>query len=112
MAQDYTEQGQDYYEERYRERVLHALLQRAAKLGTQMVPLHNRPENVIPYQSLGMSFLRGASLRADHEDVPTTLSIKYGTILNSSFPCHVEVLLHIGLVVHALDVNLGRVNLL
>ena len=35
----YTDQGQDYYEERYRERVLRALSQRAAKLGMKMVPI-------------------------------------------------------------------------
>ena len=35
----YTDQGQDYYEERQRERVLRALNQRAAKLGMQMVPI-------------------------------------------------------------------------
>ena len=38
-GQEYTDQGQDYYEERYRERVLQALSQRAAKLGMQMVPI-------------------------------------------------------------------------
>ena len=37
--QEYTDQGQDYYAERYRERVLRALSQRAAKMGTQMVPI-------------------------------------------------------------------------
>ena len=31
--------GQDCYEERYRERVLRALSQRAARLSTQMVPI-------------------------------------------------------------------------
>ena len=31
--------GQEYYEERYRERVLRALSQRATKLGMQMVPI-------------------------------------------------------------------------
>jgi hypothetical protein len=45
-GEEYTDQGQDYYEERYRKRVLRALSQRAAKLGMQMVPL-------IPDQSLG-----------------------------------------------------------
>ncbi len=30
---------QDYFEERYRERVLGALLHRAAKLGMQMIPI-------------------------------------------------------------------------
>ena len=30
-GQEYTDQGQDYYEERYRERVLRALSQRASK---------------------------------------------------------------------------------
>ena len=38
-GQEYTDQGQDYDEERYRKRVLRALSQRAAKLGMQMVPI-------------------------------------------------------------------------
>lgn len=38
-GEEYTDQGQDYYEERYRERVLRALSQRAAKLGMQVVPV-------------------------------------------------------------------------
>lgn len=38
-GEEYTDQGQDYYEERYRERVLRALSQRAAKMGMQMVPI-------------------------------------------------------------------------
>ena len=38
-GQEYTDQGQDYYEQRYRERVLRALSQRAAKLCMQMVPI-------------------------------------------------------------------------
>ncbi|MBY0469303.1 MAG: hypothetical protein K2Q07_10035 [Burkholderiaceae bacterium] len=38
-GEEYTDQGQDYYEERYRERVLRALAQRAVKLGMQMVPM-------------------------------------------------------------------------
>lgn len=38
-GEEYTDQGQDYYEARYRERVLHHLSQRAAKLGLRMVPI-------------------------------------------------------------------------
>ena len=38
-GEEYTDQGQDYYEERYRERVLRVLSQRAAKLGMLMVPI-------------------------------------------------------------------------
>ena len=38
-GEEYTDQGQDYYEERYRERVLRALCQRATKLGMQMIPV-------------------------------------------------------------------------
>jgi transposase len=38
-GEEYTDQGQDYYEERYRERVMRALSQRAAKFGMQMVPI-------------------------------------------------------------------------
>ena len=37
-GKEYTDQGQDYCEERYRERVTRALSQRAAKFGMQMVP--------------------------------------------------------------------------
>jgi transposase len=36
-GQEYTDQGQDYYEERYRQRVLHHLNLRAAKLGMKIV---------------------------------------------------------------------------
>ncbi|MBY0485553.1 hypothetical protein [Nitrosomonas sp.] len=35
---EYTYQGQDYYEERYRQRVMHHLAKRAEKLGMQLVP--------------------------------------------------------------------------
>jgi transposase len=38
-GQEYTDQGQEYYEERYRERVLRALSQRAVKLGMQVTPI-------------------------------------------------------------------------
>ncbi len=38
-GEEYTDQGQDYFDERNRERVLRALSQRAAKLGMQMVPM-------------------------------------------------------------------------
>jgi transposase len=36
-GEEYTDQGQDYYEERYRERVLRRLSQRAQKLGMKLV---------------------------------------------------------------------------
>jgi transposase len=36
-GEEYTDQGQAYYEERYRERVLRQLFQRANKLGMQLV---------------------------------------------------------------------------
>ena len=34
---EYTDQGQDYYEERYRERVLRQLAQCAEKMGMKLV---------------------------------------------------------------------------
>ena len=37
-GQEYTDQGQDYYEERYCQRVLHNLNQRAQQLGMTLVP--------------------------------------------------------------------------
>jgi transposase len=39
QGEQYTDQGQDYFEERYRVRVLRALSQRAAKMGMQRVPI-------------------------------------------------------------------------
>jgi transposase len=36
-GEEYTDQGQDYYEERYRERVLWQLSKRAQKLGMKLV---------------------------------------------------------------------------
>jgi transposase len=37
-GEEYTDQGQAYYEERYRQRVLHHLKQKAEKLGMKLVP--------------------------------------------------------------------------
>lgn len=37
-GEEYVDQGQDYFEERYRERVLRNITQRAAKLGMTLVP--------------------------------------------------------------------------
>ena len=38
-GEEYTDQGQDYHEERYRERVLRQMSQRAQKMGMQLVPV-------------------------------------------------------------------------
>ena len=38
-GEEYTDQGQDYYEERYRQRVMHHLAGRAEKLGFQLTPI-------------------------------------------------------------------------
>ena len=37
-GEQYSDQGQDYFEERYRQRVLHHLAKRAEKMGMQLVP--------------------------------------------------------------------------
>ena len=37
-GEEYTDQGQDYFEERYRERVIRQITQRATKLGLSVVP--------------------------------------------------------------------------
>ena len=37
-GEEYTDRGQDYFEERYRQRVLHNLTQRAKAMGMQLVP--------------------------------------------------------------------------
>ena len=36
-GEEYTDQGQEYFEERYRERVLRQLAQRAEKMGMKLV---------------------------------------------------------------------------
>ncbi|MGC4076407.1 MAG: hypothetical protein QM702_05110 [Rubrivivax sp.] len=38
-GQEYTDQGQAYYEERYRQRVLHNLQRKAQRLGIALVPV-------------------------------------------------------------------------
>jgi transposase len=38
-GEEYPDAGQDYFEERYRERVLSNLAKRAKKLGMQIVPV-------------------------------------------------------------------------
>ncbi|MDP2416202.1 MAG: IS110 family transposase [Hydrogenophaga sp.] len=40
-GQEYTDRGQDYFEERYRQRVLHNLTQKAKTMGMQLVPSDN-----------------------------------------------------------------------
>ena len=40
-GQEYTDRGQDYFEERYRQRVLHNLAQKAKAMGMQIVPSDN-----------------------------------------------------------------------
>ena len=37
-GEEYTDKGQDYFEERYRQRVLWHLNQRAEKMGLKLVP--------------------------------------------------------------------------
>jgi len=39
----YVDQGQDYYEERYRQRVLFHLKRKAAALGLDLVPVQTHP---------------------------------------------------------------------
>jgi transposase len=40
-GQEYTDRGQDYFEERYRQRVLHNLAQKAKAMGMQLIPSEN-----------------------------------------------------------------------
>jgi hypothetical protein len=37
-GREYTDQGEQYYEERYRERVVRSLSKKAADLGMQLMP--------------------------------------------------------------------------
>ena len=38
-GQEYTDRGQDYFEERYRQRVLHNLAHKAKTMGMQLIPV-------------------------------------------------------------------------
>lgn len=40
-GQEYTDRGQDTFEERYRQRVLHDLAQKAKAMGMQLIPSDN-----------------------------------------------------------------------
>lgn len=42
-GEEYTDQGQDYYEQRYQQRVLRQLTQRAEKMGLRLVPAEISP---------------------------------------------------------------------
>ena len=46
-SHEYTDQGQGYFEERYRQRVLHNLAQRAKAMGMQLTPANRPPENTM-----------------------------------------------------------------
>ncbi|MFZ6642195.1 hypothetical protein ACO0LL_20905 [Undibacterium sp. TC4M20W] len=50
-GEEYTDKGQDYYEERYRERVLHHLAKKAEKMGMKLVL--NEETNLNLYKSNG-----------------------------------------------------------
>ena len=65
-GEEYTNQSRDYYEERYRERVLRALAQRAAKLGMQILSIAQSAWKIL-YKSIAWEgFLRGfAALCSD-----------------------------------------------
>ena len=41
-GEEFVDQGQDYFEERYRERVVYQLIKRAAKLGLMVTPAPQR----------------------------------------------------------------------
>lgn len=51
-GEEYTDQGQDYYEERYRQRVLHNLAQRAKKMGMALVAVETPIENPLDISHL------------------------------------------------------------
>jgi len=46
-GEEYTDQGQDYYEQRYQKRVLRQLTQRAKKLGMILVPAQITPDKAL-----------------------------------------------------------------
>lgn len=61
-GEKYADTRQDYYEERYRRRVMHHLARRARKLGLQLVPIPDAVEKHSLNQSRNLCFLREGSL--------------------------------------------------
>lgn len=55
-CEEYTDQGQEYFEKRYRQRVLHNLAQRAKTMGMQLVPNEIPFENTMKINQLGGVF--------------------------------------------------------
>jgi transposase len=51
-GEEYTDLGQDYFEARYRERVLRQLTQRATKMGIKLVAPAEQPACVHHYESI------------------------------------------------------------
>lgn len=56
-GEEYTDQGQDYYEERYRQRLLHQLARRAEKMGMKLVAT----EQPLQKPALSINHLGGVS---------------------------------------------------
>ena len=52
-GEEYTDKGQDYYEERYRQRVVHQLSRRVEKLGLKLVPTEGRWGQALFFASPG-----------------------------------------------------------
>jgi len=52
-GEEYTDQGQDYYEERYRERVLRQLALRAEKMGMKLVASEQTANSTFTINRLG-----------------------------------------------------------
>ena len=50
-GEEYTDQGQDYFEERYRQRLLRQLAQRANKMGVKLISAE-QPAWIRPYESI------------------------------------------------------------
>jgi hypothetical protein len=56
-GEQYTDQGQNYYEQRYRQRVIRQLAKRAEQLGLALVPSdsHQAPTSPLVLASVGVS---------------------------------------------------------
>jgi hypothetical protein len=61
-GEEYSDQGQEYYEERYRGRVLWNLTRRAEKKGLRLVASEAAVRKGVQNQTFGRCFLRGVTL--------------------------------------------------
>ncbi|MCD0424083.1 hypothetical protein LOC51_43295 [Rubrivivax sp. JA1024] len=81
-GQEYTDQGQAYYERRYRQRVLHNLQRKALQLGMALVPV--TPDSDTVQKTPPVSITCGDFLERPHRGARTLISLCFSVAQGAS----------------------------